>query len=107
MARMKIANFVPFVLSRLQCDLDQTLIIPGYYAKSICYKFCEDPSVLGSVRFVGGWGFNPHLLKMTPTLVTGNFCRVWRGWGKGEKGGEGSPTAFWTNRNLVLGILAK
>ena len=69
-----------------------------------------------SVRFVGGgetgvgW-FNPHWLKMTPTLVTDNFClgsRRVRGRDRKRKGrekrreGEGKdPYCFWTNRTLV------
>ena len=58
-----------------------------------------------------GWGFNPHWLKMTPILVTENFCLGSEG-GKGrtgEKGGKGkgkgregrgrTPTAFLDKSN--------
>ena len=60
---------------------------------------CDGPREMPSVRFVrGDGGFNPHWLKMTPTLVTENFClgsrRGRRKGGKREgkregRGGEG------------------
>ena len=37
----------------------------------------------------GGLGFNPYWLKMTPTLVTANFCPGVGREGKGKERGKG------------------